>query len=226
VLFALAGSAPLAVAACLIAGFGWICALATLNVSAQAALPEWVRGRGLAIYVTVFFGTMSLGSLVWGLIANRLGLPAAHFLAAATALLVTPLTRSWKLRSGPAADLTPCMHWPEPVRPPGLEDDAGPVLVTIEYAVPAANRAAFLAALRPLARQRRRSGAFAWGIFQDVARADRFLETFLVDSWLEHLRQHERVTVADSALEDRVRGLTSAEPRITHFVAAELPEGR
>src|SRR5215469_13280696 len=224
--FALAGSAPLAVAACLIAGFGWICALATLNVSAQAALPDWVRGRGLAIYVTVFFGMMSLGSLIWGLIATRLGLPAAHLLAAATALLVTPLTRSWKLRTGPAADLTPCMHWPEPVRSPGVEDDAGPVLVTIEYAVAAPNRAAFLAALRPLARQRRRSGAFAWGIFEDTAHADRFVETFLVDSWLEHLRQHQRVTVADRAMEERVWALTSAQPRITHFIAAQLPEGR
>ena len=88
----IAAAALLAVAACLIAGFGWICALATLNVSAQAALPEWVRGRGLAIYVTVFFGMMSLGSLIWGFVDNRLGLPAAHYLAAATALLVTPLT--------------------------------------------------------------------------------------------------------------------------------------
>ena len=226
VLLALASDAPLAVAACLIAGFGWICALATLNVSAQAALPEWVRGRGLAMYVTVFFGMMSLGSLIWGLIANRLGLPAAHLLAATTALLVTPLTRHWRLRTGPAADLTPCMHWPEPVRSPGVEDDAGPVLVTVEYSVTAANRAAFLAALRPLARQRRRSGAYAWGIFEDAAHADRFLETFLVDSWLEHLRQHGRVTVADRALEERVWGLTSAKPRVTHLIAAELPEGR
>jgi MFS family permease len=226
VLFALASTAPLAVAACLIAGVGWICALATLNVSAQAALPEWVRGRGLAMYVTVFFGMMSLGSLIWGLIANRLGLPAAHFLAAATALLVIPLTRRWRLRTGPAADLTPCMHWPEPVRSPDVRDDAGPVLVTVEYTVAAANRAAFLAALRPLARQRRRSGAFAWGIYEDAAHADRFLETFLVDSWLEHMRQHGRVTVADSALEERVFGLTSAKPRVTHLIAAQLPQGR
>jgi MFS family permease len=224
VLFALAHAAPLALTACLIAGFGWICALATLNVSAQAALPEWVRGRGLAMYVTVFFGVMSLGSLIWGVVANRLGLPVAHLLAAAIAFVVTPLTRRWKLRTGPAADLTPCSFWPEPARSPHVEDDAGPVLVTVEYSVSAANRSAFLAALVPLAHERKRGGAYAWAIFEEAARPEIFLETFLVQSWLEHMRQHQRVTVADQAIQDRVRQLTNAEPRIRHLVAAEIPE--
>ena len=50
------GQAPwVAVLACLTAGLSWIVVLATLNVSAQVALPDWVRGRGLAAYVTVFF---------------------------------------------------------------------------------------------------------------------------------------------------------------------------
>jgi MFS family permease len=225
-LFAVAQSAAPALLACLIAGFGWISALATLNVSAQAALPEWVRGRGLAIYVTVFFGTVSLGSLVWGAVANRLGLAPAHLIAAAAALVAALLTRRWKLRTGPAADLTPSSHWPEPVRSDTVEDDMGPVMVTVEYLVPDANRASFQGALRGLARQRRRSGAFAWGIFEDVAHAGRYLETFLVDSWLEHRRQHERVTEADRALEARVWALASSEPRVTHYVAPELPEER
>jgi MFS family permease len=223
-LFAFSRTPPLALLACLIAGFGWISALATLNVSAQAALPEWVRGRGLAVYVTVFFGTMSLGSLVWGFVANRIGLPGAHLLAAAGALVMVPLTMRWKLGSGPAADLTPSMHWPEPLRSATVSDDAGPVLVTVQYQVAAENRAAFLAGIRRLARQRRRSGAFAWGIFEDAAHPHSFLETFLVDSWLEHRRQHERVTKADRAVEERVWSLTSAEPRVTHYVAPRMPE--
>jgi MFS family permease len=225
-LFGLARTAPLAVLACLVAGFGWICALATLNVSAQAALPEWVRGRGLAIYVTVFFGTLSVGSLLWGFVANRLGLPPALLIAAAGALVMVPLTQRWKLRSGPAADLTPSMHWPEPVRAESIENDAGPVLVTLRYQVAARNRAAFLKAVRPLERQRRRGGAYAWAIFEDAAQADVFLEIFLADSWLEHLRQHEHVTQADRAVQDRVISLAEAPPHVTHLVAAQLPEGR
>jgi MFS family permease len=220
VLFALAHTAPLATVACLLAGGSWIVVLATLNVSAQLSLPEWVRGRGLAVYVTVFFGTMSLGSACWGLIGAHLGLAAALLLAAAGALLAIPLTMRWKLQSGADADLTPSMHWPAPVLAQAVEDDAGPVLVSVEYKIDPKDRAVFLAALLRLARVRRRDGAYSWGVFQDTAHAGRYLETFLVDSWLEHLRQHQRVTRADRALEEQLRHLAREEPRVTHYIAA------
>jgi MFS family permease len=220
VLFAIAHAATLALLACLLAGAAWILALAVLNVSAQLALPEWVRGRGLAVYATVFFGTMSLGSACWGFLGSHLGLPSAHLIAAAGALLAVPLTWRWKLRGGADQDLTPSMHWPVPVLAEAVKDDAGPVLVSIEYRVDLKDREAFIAAVTRLARTRRRDGAYSWGVFQDTAHAGRFVETFLVDSWLEHLRQHERFTRADQALEDRVRSFTQEEPRVTHYIAA------
>jgi MFS family permease len=220
VLFALSDTAPLATVACLLAGGCWIVVLATLNVSAQLSLPEWVRGRGLAVYVTVFFGTMSLGSACWGFIGAHLGLAAALLLAAAGSLLAIPLTLRWKLQSGADADLTPSMHWPAPVLAQAVEDDAGPVLVSVEYRIDPKDREAFLAALLRLARVRRRDGAYSWGVFQDTAHAGRFLETFLVDSWLDHLRQHERVTRADRAIEEHLRHLAREEPRVTHYIAA------
>jgi hypothetical protein len=195
--------------------------LATLNVSAQVALPDWVRGRGLAAYVTVFFGTMSLGSVLWGWLADRLGLAPAHYIASAGAVVATMLSRRWTLESGPAADLTPSMHWPEPVLQGEVTADAGPVLVTVEYHVAPENRAAFLAALAPVARERKRDGAYAWGVFQDTAQETRYLETFLLDSWLEHVRQHQRVTNADRTAQERLRTLTSIEPLVTHYVASD-----
>src|SRR5262249_51672583 len=98
-----------------IAGVSWIAVLSSLNISAQVALPEWARGRGLALFVTTFFGALTLGSAVWGQVAGMAGLPAAHFLAAAGALLAIALTWRWKLRTGAGIDLTPSMHWPAPV---------------------------------------------------------------------------------------------------------------
>jgi MFS family permease len=222
-LFGLAQHPLTAVLACLTAGISWIVVLATLNVSAQVALPDWVRGRGLAAYVTVFFGTMSLGSALWGFIADRIGLPPALYLSAVGALIAIWATRRWKLQTGPAADLTPSMHWPEPVLAGAVEDDAGPVMVTVEYRVSVENRAAFLAAINRFGRERKRDGAYAWGVFEDTAHPGRVLETFLVDSWLEHLRQHQRVTKADRALEKQVFGLAREEPRVTHYIAAESP---
>ena len=93
-------------------------------------------------------------------------------------------------------------------------------MVSMEYRIDPRDREAFLEALRRLGNVRRRDGAYRWGIFEDTAHAGRFVETFLVDSWLEHLRQHERVTHADRALQDRIRRLAREEPRITHYIAA------
>jgi len=221
-LFGLARDPYTGLAASAVAGVSWIAVLASLNVSAQVALPDWVRGRGLAIFATVFFGAMALGSVVWGQVAAVAGLRAAHFLAATGAVLAIPLTWRWKLQTGAGVDLTPSMHWPTPVLSHALQDDQGPVLVTVEYRIDPANRQAFLAATQKLAHQRRRDGAYAWGIFEDTAQEGRFLETFLVESWLEHLRQHQRVTNADRMLQSAVhRFHMSGEPTVTHFVSAE-----
>jgi hypothetical protein len=220
-LFGAAHSAAIALLASLIAGVSWIATLSSLNVSAQLALPEWVRGRGLAIYVTVLFGAMTVGSVAWGEIAATGGLPMAHFLAALGALVAIPLTWRSKLQTGAGLDLTPSMSWPEPVVAEDLRERAGPVLVTIEYRVALKDRDAFLAALDHVALERRRDGAYAWGVFEDVSERGRFVETFLVESWLEHLRQHERVTKADSVLQERVQRFLERPAKITHLVTAE-----
>jgi quinol monooxygenase YgiN len=97
------------------------------------------------------------------------------------------------------------------------------VLVTREYRIDGGNRDAFLAALERLAQERHRDGAYAWGVFEDTANEGRFLETFQVESWLEHLRQHERVTNADRVVQDAVDQFHTggAPPVVTHYVAAE-----
>jgi MFS family permease len=226
VLFGLAQQPWVAALACLIAGFAWIGVLASLNVSAQTVLPDWVRGRGLAVYVTVFFGTMTVGSALWGLIAEQLGLPTAHYLAAGGALAALWATRRWKLQSGRAADLTPSMHWPEPVLAGGMDQDAGPVLVTVEYHVAPEQREAFLAALARLAHARARIGGYDWHVFEDTEHPGRMIETFLSDSWLDHLREHRRVTRADRAVEEEVQHLVREPPRITHYIAARQRSAR
>jgi MFS family permease len=221
-LFGLARDPATGISASVIAGVSWIAVLSSLNVSAQVALPEWVRGRGLAMFVTTFFGAISLGSAIWGQFAGMAGLPAAHFMAAAGALAAIPLTWRWKLQTGAGIDLTPSMHWPAPIVAHDVEQDRGPVLVTVEYRIAPQDREPFLAALEKLGHERRRDGAYAWGVFEDAAVEGRMLETFLVESWLEHLRQHERVTNADRVLQDAVhRFHTGGTPKVTHLIASE-----
>jgi predicted MFS family arabinose efflux permease len=211
-----------ALLASVLAGASWIAVLASLNVSAQVALPDWVRARGLAVFVTVFFGALTLGSLIWGQVASVVGLPLAHFLAAAGALAAIWLTWRFKLQTGAAADLTPSMHWPAPIQSSDVERDRGPVLVTVAYQVEPVEQAAFIEAVTRLGSARMRDGAYDWGIYEDVAKPGRFVETFSLDSWIDHLRQHERVTNADREQQEIVNRFQLGDrPEVTHLVGAE-----
>jgi predicted MFS family arabinose efflux permease len=221
VLFGLSRSPVVALCACIIAGASWTLMLTDLYVSAQVALPAWVRGRGLAVFMTAVFGGMLIGGLGWGQVAAAAGLPAAHCIAAAGAVLAIPLTWRWKLQTAAGIDLSPSMHWDAPATRRAIDHDRGPVLVTVEYRVEPANRIEFLHALDELRHERKRDGAFAWGLFEDAAEQGRFVETFRVESWLEHLHQHRRVTRADRALQERIRALLAGAPRVAHLIASE-----
>nr|WP_207185960.1 MFS transporter [Rubrivivax gelatinosus] len=224
VLLASTRQQALAAATMVLAGAAWIAVLSTANVIAQTSLPDWVRGRGLALYLSVFYGAMTLGSFVWGQTAEHAGVPAALLAAAGVGVLALAL--AW-LRPLPDAepDLTPSLHWPEPALSPAmaasLVQDRGPVMVTVEYRVATEHTAGFLAAVHAFAPERRRDGAYAWGIYEDAADSGRFVESFLLPSWLEHQRQHRRVSQADAALQARVQAfhLGPQAPRVQHFVA-------
>ncbi len=209
---------------CLLAGISWIAVLTSLNVSAQTSLPDWVRARGLAVFVTVFFGSQSLGSIIWGQTAATLSIPTALLLAAAGALLFIPLTWRWKLQQGAELELSPSMHWDEPLLSKEVQHDRGPVMITIEYNIDPQQGPAFIKAMYELSQERRRDGAYAWGLYEDSAQPGHWLEYFLVASWLEHLRQHQRVTKADQDIQAGALAfhIGPQAPKITHYLAADL----
>ena len=223
ILFGLAHESVTAICACLLGGASWTMVLTKLYVSAQVALPDWARGRGLAVFLTFIFGATTVGSAVWGKLSTMEGLPSAYFIAAAALVLGIPLTWSWKLQSGVGIDFSPATHWRAPIATRKVENNQGPVLAVVEYRVDATNRTEFLGALDELGHARRRDGAYAWGLYEDVANVGRFLETFTIESWLELMHQRERVTHADEILLDRVRHLLTDAPRITLGVSSERP---
>ena len=110
------------------------------------------------------------------------------------------------------------------VNKPDLRD--GPVLITVEYIIDPAQAAEFLNAMRKYERVRRRDGASRWGIFHDVEAGDRYVETFLVHSWAEHLRQHARQTLADRKLEKQVHSFARREPKVQHLIYARPRRAR
>ncbi|MEO0683223.1 MAG: MFS transporter, partial [Pseudomonadota bacterium] len=208
-----------AVAACALAGLSWIAVLSSLNVSAQSALPDWVRARGLSVFLTVFFGSMSLGSLAWGQVASFFGLTTALLVAAAGALVAIPLVRRVGLQSGEGQDLSPSMHWPAPVLAGDMAEDS-PVMIQIGYHPSADRLDAFLPLMRQLAASRRRGGGHGWSLMRDAAAPDRYVESWWEASWLAHQRQHQRVSRADEALQRRIQELLEdgRAPDVRHFV--------
>ena len=223
ILFGLAQEPITAICACLLGGASWTVVLTKLYVSAQIALPDWARGRGLAVFLTFIFGATTVGSAVWGKLSAMEGLPIAYFVAAAGVALGVPLTWRWKLQTGVGVDFSPAVHWRAPTVARKVDNNQGPVLAVVEYRVDTENRAEFLGAVDELGHARRRDGAYAWGVYEDVADVGRFVETFMIESWLELMHQRERVTNADEMLVNRVRHLLAEAPRVTLCASSERP---
>jgi MFS family permease len=210
--------------AMLLAGGAWLSLLSSFNVAVQTAVPSWVRARALSVYMLVFFGGLSAGSALWGALGERFGVTTALCLSAAGMVVGLAATRHLHLRSGEGLNLAPSRQMPAPIVAYELEPDRGPVLVTVEYCIRPQQAAEFVQAMRDVRRIRLRDGAFEWSLFADAADPDRFSEVFFVKSWLEHLRQHERATVADRDLVNQARRFhTGPEPpEVRHLIAEPL----
>ncbi len=216
-----------ALIATFVLGTAWITMLTTLNGTMQAILPNWIRGRGLAIYLTAFNGAMAAGSLGWGLVAQEIGTDATLIVAGSILALSGLLAHRAPLPKG-ESDLTPSLHWPEPAIAEPVAHDRGPVLIMITYRVLPQDRPSFLAALYRLSEERHRDGAYAWGISEDAADPERLVEWFFVESWAEHLRQHRRVSKTDADIQSQARRFHQGpdEPLVQHFLGVEKPPGK
>jgi hypothetical protein len=178
---------------------------------AVLSLPNWVRARGLAIFLMVFFGGISLGSAFWGWIANLYSVSDAMYGAALGAILFMLLTCKIKLQQGGEMDLTPSLHWPVPVVAEAVDFDQGPVMVTICYQIKPHDKQAFLRAIYQLKAVRMRNGVFRWGVFENIGKPGQFLECFMEDNWAEHLRHHNRMLKQDKILQDQVLAFHGGE---------------
>ena len=180
------------------AGLAWIGMLTSLNVAAQMASPGWVKARALAVYLLVFQGAMTGGSIAWGTLASNTSVSGALTIAAIGQALAIVMALRWRLPEDSATDLAPSNHWAEPVVAVPLAHDRGPVLIEIEYWVAPERQSAFTTALRSFRGSRLRDGAIRWDVWEDVAEPGRVIEEFVVESWVEHQRQHARVTHTDA----------------------------
>jgi MFS family permease len=204
--------------AILLGGAAWTIVMSLMSTLMQNLAPDWVRARAMSVFMLVYMGTWTGGSAFWGYVAVHEG---THFslLAAAIGTAASPVLILISRLVDAPVDLGAWNHWPKPIFVGDAGLGLGPVLVTVEYEVEENRAEEFLDALQKLSRVRRRDGAYRWGIYRNTERPTHYVETFIVESWGEHLRQHERVIMADRALEEDV-GRFEAKPKVTHFIYA------
>ena len=205
-------------------GAAWTVFMSLFNTIIQDLAPDWIRARVLASYLFVFQGSVALGSTLWGFAAERTSLRWALLVSGAGIGLSLLLQFPFRLPSEPV-DLSPWNHWGKPHMfvEHTLENAAelGPVLVTVRYVIDPVKAADFLNEIYKYERVRRRDGATRWGIYYDTESPNTYVETFVVDSWAEHERQHEHFTVADHEIEERVLSYTVEEAKTKHFIYAK-----
>lgn len=203
----------------LIGGAVWVIFISIISAALQSLAPDWVRARVVAIFMLVYQGSFALGSATWGAVAQRAGIRSALVYAGVGTIGSVAFVFFSKLPDS-TLDLRPWDHWRMPAVIKDVEPDLlqGPVLVTVKYSVIPGRTTEFVETIHQYARIRLRDGAYEWGIFRDTEVADLYLEIFLVNSWAEHLRQHERQTQADRELELRLSTCISKDPEVHHLI--------
>jgi MFS family permease len=218
---AVAPNVYVAVPAMFVAGMAWITTANSLSVSAQLALPNWVRARGMSIYQMSIMGSTALGAAVWGQVATVTDVHVSLGIAAATGVVAMLLVQRLVADRSMEEDLSPSRAFKAPVAesPP----QAGHVVVTIEYFIDPARAPEFRAVMQESRRSRLRQGALGWQLLHDISQPARYVERIEDESWTEHLRRFDRVTASDVALRDRKLAfhVADAPPRVTRWAVEQ-----
>ena len=205
-------------------GMAWISVANSLTMSAQLALPDWIRARGMAIYQMALMGGASAGSLLWGQMASWTTVPTAVAAASAFGLCVVLALRGLSLEVSAPPDFTPQSFGGGLEPALDVADADGPVMVTVEYLIDPARAAAFADVMQRTRRARLRQGALSWGLFRDAAQPGRVIEYFVDENWVEHQRRLERFSAFDAGLrEERLAFHLSEEaPRVKRYIGQSL----
>ena len=206
--------------ALVVGGLAWILVLSALSSQYQATLPRWAKARGMAYYLVAFQGGGALGSAALGFTAESVGLSRTLLATAAGLTLVALAGTQMPFQAIRPEELLPAGDWPDP-QLISAEPPEGPVMVTVEYRSKPGLESDLLAALRAARYSRRRTGAVSWHTWQDASNPSRILEEFIVGSWDEHIRQHERVTRRDQQRLADIANMTdpSHPTTVTHWLA-------
>ena len=192
-------SVYLTAAALLVSGAGWMLCINELNIAIQTSSPRWVAGRALAMFQASIAGGIALGAWTWGTIAQAHSVPTALKLSALVLALLPLLGLLLRLgdRGQGSAEAGPL---PDPEVALRLTARSGPIRIELEYSVPPERARAFYDLLQRVRTVRARSGGYGWSIARDLARPDRWIESYSCPTWFDYLRQRTRTSETERAL--------------------------
>jgi MFS family permease len=211
---AVSTSLPVVILALIAAGIATLALVSTVMTILQVVLPAWIRGRGVAVYLLALQGSFALGALVWGAVAEQVGLETTLYVAAGVMGAGAALTWFLRLRDYLDVATDPGQLAYQPITATSVHDEDGPILLTAQWQIDPERRDRFLAAMETVRQGLRRNGALNWHLVESVASPGLMLESFTVATWSEYQRLPERATVADE----------TAERELLEAAGTDLPE--
>lgn len=204
---ALSTNTALTAVVLIVPGACWVLALSLFNTTVQLSAPRWVVGRALSFYQTTTFGGMAVGSWIWGLGAENLGVSVSLSLASLAMLvgglagLKNPLPQFTDL------DLSPLNKFNEPMLRLDLQPRSGPIVLQIDYEIGEGDIPEFLTLMARRRRVRIRDGARQWALMRDLEHPEIWTETYHTATWADYVRHNRRRLQIDEEIWDAIRKL-------------------
>lgn len=215
------------VPATFVAGVCWVLTNNTLNVTVQLSVPSWVAGRSLSILHTFLFGGMTIGSVIWGVVAEATGVQTAFIVSAG--LLMVGILMGFVMPLPALSDdrLEPANTFVEPDVKIDLAKHDRPITIVIHYNIAPADVPQFLDVMKQRRRIRRRDGALRWMLRRDVEHPEHWSESYTAHTWADYVRHNQRRTSADANVQEKLWALHQGErpPVILRMVEWDAAHG-
>ncbi|WP_332811032.1 MFS transporter [Sphingomonas sp.] len=228
--FAVAGAAisrnELLTAVCIfLTGVGWMLSTTTFNVAIQISVPRWVAGRSIASFQASVSGGIALGSWGWGVLAEATSVETALLVSAAGIFAGGVLGLWMRVADAAKTYAEESEVPPDPEVKLALTSRSGPIVIELEYRVPAEEARAFYRLMLEVQRSRQRNGAYGWSLARDVADPELWIERYHCPTWLDFLRQRSRPTQAERLLHQQAMAYHRGEEPVRVRRMLERPFG-
>jgi MFS family permease len=208
----------------MLSGASWIITANSISISAQLALPSWIRARGMSIFQMSLMGGSALGAGIWGYLAEHTSVTTAVIAGSVFGIISVLLSNHLKLEGGSEEDLTPVCPIEQPMPDRDIDHDVGPVMISVEYQIDPKKMYEFQTVMKKARDARLRQGAVSWSFFEDAEQEGKCLEYFIFETWADYLRRFDRFTTNDLNLQEErfAFHLGKNPPQVTRRVAAPL----